>query len=234
MITSHPSVSDGGPVYFETAVRDGLIEPWNAVSSLVYLIPVFWFLITLYPTYRKNVLIVYFASPLLLAGGLGSALYHSFRSSPWLMWLDVMPVFILTLSLGAWFLWMAYRKIVWAIIFLVGFVGVRFLGFVLFELQTAINISYFLTGMYMFIPAWFLLKKTKFQGFGLLLISVFLFAIALFMRWYDDFPDQLFKAGTHWLWHIFSAAGTFFLGLFITKQNKIDQSGNKNIKEAKN
>jgi hypothetical protein len=225
LISSHPAVHDSGPVYFETAVRSGIVEPWNSFSSLVYLIPVVWFLIKLYPEYSKHRFLMFFACPLLFVGGTGSTLYHAFRSSQLLMWLDVMPIFILTLSLGAWFLWMTYRRILWAILLLVGFVGVRFLGFVLFELQAAINISYFLTGIYMFIPAWFLLKKTNFQGIGLLLVSVFLFAVALFMRWYDDFPLQLFEAGTHWLWHIFSAAGALLLGFFIVKQNRIAQSG---------
>lgn len=218
------AVHDSGPIYYETALRNGMIEPWNALSSLVYLIPVLFFLFRLYPNYSSHKFLIYFAVPLLLLGGIGSTLYHAFRSSNLLMWLDVAPIFVLTLSIGAFFYWMASKKTLIAILLLLSFIFLRYIGFYFFKLQTAINISYFLTGLYMFIPAWFLLRKTKFRGIWLLIASAFLFALSLFMRWYDDFPVQLFKAGTHWLWHILSAAGAMMLGLFIMSQKDKENS----------
>jgi hypothetical protein len=219
MFGENSYINDSGPLYYETAMRNGLVEPWNAFSSLVYLLPVIVFLFQLYPHYSKHPFISYFASPLLFIGGVGSMLYHAFRCCDILMWLDVAPIFILTLSLGAYFLYLAYEKKMQSFVFLLLFVAIRYGGFAFFELQTAINISYFLTGVYIFIPAFLLLKKTAFLGWKQLLLSVVLFGIALFMRWYDDYYQHFFSAGTHWLWHIFSAAGAYVLGLFMLMQS---------------
>jgi hypothetical protein len=216
----HLAIRDSGPVYYETAVRSGIIEPWNSFSSLIYLLPALWFLIRLYPKYTHHSFLVYFATPLLIAGGIGSTLYHAFRSSDVLMWLDVAPIFVLTLSLGAYFYWLSSRNYTLAFLFLFSFVLIRFAGFRIFELQTAINVSYFLTGIYIFVPAWLLLRKIQYRGFSQIILSVIMFGVALFMRWYDDFEYQLFSAGTHWLWHIFSAAGAFFLGEFLVSSKK--------------
>lgn len=217
----HAAVRDSGPVYYETAVRSGIIEPWNAISSLSYLMPACWFLLKCYPKYRDFPFLIFFATPLLILGGIGSTLYHAFRSSNVLMWLDVAPVFVLTLSLGTYFLWLRYRNIYFASLFLLCFIVIRFLGFSIFELQTAINVSYFLTGVYIFIPAILLLQNLNFRGTGLIGISAFLFGFALLMRWNDDFETQFFISGTHWLWHIFSAAGALFLGEFLLSSEKI-------------
>ncbi|MCK5080459.1 MAG: hypothetical protein KAR09_10960, partial [Bacteroidales bacterium] len=38
-------LSDGGPIYTETGGESFLVEPWNALTSLLMLIPVlYWFI----------------------------------------------------------------------------------------------------------------------------------------------------------------------------------------------
>jgi len=214
-------VLDNGPIYFETLqwTEGKLIEPWNAFSSLVYLIPVVFFLIHLRGQYRKQGFIVFFALPLLAAGGTGSTLYHAFRSAPALMYLDVFPIVLLTLAVSYWFMYKVMRNY-WlpALIIVVTFLirGITFRGL---ELQTAINISYFITGLLIFLPAFFYARKGKFQKTGLLLISAALFSASLFFRFWDDNPEQIMHQGTHWLWHVFSAAGAWMLGMYLVKTN---------------
>ena len=123
-------------------------------------------------------------------------------------------------------MFLTFRKKIPAIFLLTGFILLRFIAFKIFQLQTAINVSYFLAGCYIFIPAIFYLQKNQFRHAGFLVSSVVLFGAALLMRYYDDFQNHLFSAGTHWLWHIFSAAGAFLLGNFLYKSSQLQEQTN--------
>ncbi|EMR01263.1 hypothetical protein [Cesiribacter andamanensis] len=95
--------ADGGPVYAETDLSRPLVEPWNAVSSLAILLPAVYWALRLRGQYRQHPFLA-LCLPLLFLGGLGSTLYHAFRSHRlWLM-LDITPTALLTLLLALFFL----------------------------------------------------------------------------------------------------------------------------------
>lgn len=210
-------VTDGGPIYHETMPGRFIVEPWNAYSSLVYLIPVMLLLLAMRPNFRKHGFVLFFALPLLFLGGIGSTLYHAFRSERWLMALDVLPMFLLSLGVAWYFL----KKLIgnWYIPLLLIFAaaGLRAFFFATFPIQAAINIGYFIVGVIIFIPAFLYARKTGGHALAFLIAAAALLSAALFFRMYDDRPEQFISAGVHWLWHIFSAAGAWMSGLYLIR-----------------
>jgi hemolysin III len=208
---------DGGPIYAETLLwhSGDLIEPWNAISSLTFLLPVFFWLYKLRGNYKKYAFLIA-CMPFLAIGGIGSTLYHAFRISNWLLFMDFVPIALLNLLVGAYIWYKLVGNWFKAIIIIVLFQTIRFSvqSFVT-DTQTAINFSYFLNGVMMFLPILIILIKTKFEKFYLLLLTVTLFGLALFFRYYDDHALHVTPAGTHWLWHIACAAGVMPLSYYL-------------------
>ncbi len=214
-------VRDGGPIYWETGKGILFVEDWNAFSSLLYLIPALLLLIKIRKSKKRFYFIEFFAAPLLFIGGIGSTLYHAFRSEYWLMMLDVVPIFILTLGIATYFLYRWINNFIFALVVTILFMALRFMVFEWFDLQTAINISYFIVGTLMFVPAFFFAKKMHFKGIGFLLVSILFLAMALLFRFIDDYSEVSVSHGTHWLWHLFSAGGSYWLGLYLYHTRKI-------------
>lgn len=208
-------LADGGPLYFETDLDRFFVEPVNAVTSLTFLIPVIYLLFRLRGRYREFPFLIYWASPLLAIGGIGSAIYHAFRASTFFLIMDVLPIALLTLSVSIYF----WNKILphWAYIIVViaGTLLIRFVAFGFLEGHAAINLSYFITGVMIFLPALIFLFRTNFHQSKSLAWSVLFLLIALLFRWTDDFENQIFAAGTHWLWHIFTTAGALALAVYL-------------------
>jgi len=217
-------LADGGPIYHETNLDHFISEPWNASSSLFFLIPGIIFLIILYSQYKKHSFIIFWCAPLLFIGGTGSMIYHAFREYSFFLYLDFVPIAILTISVSVFF-WIKIMPKWWQAIIIV-LLSFILRGFVFkfspFNHQTAINISYFITGAMIFIPALLYLINTKFSYAYWLILSGILLTIALYFRYYDDNPIQYFSAGTHWLWHLFSASGSFALGYYLIKIKTVD------------
>jgi hemolysin III len=197
-----------------------IVEPWNAFSSLVFLIPVIFFLITLRGKYKEYRFLVYFALPLLFTGGIGSALYHAFRSTPWLMALDVFPMFVMTLGVSWYFMQKLFGNWYFPILILAIAAFGRWLIFDSIPIQQAINAGYFIAGLIIFVPALLYARITKWKYSKTLLFAAFFLSISLFFRFYDDNPKQFMAQGVHWLWHVFSAVGAIAAGQYIVKTNK--------------
>lgn len=211
------AIMDHGPLYKETDLSHFIAEPWNAVSSLTFLVPVFYWLYKLRGQYRRYAFLVG-CMPLLVLGGLGSTLFHAFRASRWLLIMDFLPIIILTLAVSI-YLW--YRAVgnwwIVAIITLLSF-GIRYYTFRYLHGQQAINISYFITGCMMFIPALIFLYRTRFAGAAYLVTAVLLFILALFFRYIDMRVDISFlPMGTHFLWHTACGVGIMFLSYYLVR-----------------
>ena len=86
--------TDGGPIYVETDLSHFIAETWNALSSLAILLPAVYWGFKL-PGNIKKYYFIYYCIPLLFLGGLGSMLFHAFRTSGWLLIMDVFPTVIL-------------------------------------------------------------------------------------------------------------------------------------------
>ncbi|HPE99788.1 MAG TPA: hypothetical protein PKY63_03885 [Bacteroidales bacterium] len=221
--TDYSFITDGGPIYHETQPGRFVVEPWNAYSSLVFLIPVIYFLIILRGQYRKQGFVVFYTLPLLFTGGIGSTLYHAFRSHHWLMALDVLPMFLLSVGVAFFFMQRLFRNWYLPLIIIIASGLIRGYFFNTLPIQQAINIGYCIVGIVIFVPALLYAWRSQWKAIGHLLAAVLFLALSLFFRLYDDNPVQPMAQGVHWLWHLFSAVGALFAGLYIIRTNKKEE-----------
>ena len=205
---------DGGQIYAETDFSRPIVEPWNAVSSLAILLPAVYWAIKIRNNYR-NYPFLTLCLPLLFLGGLGSTIFHALRSHRlWLM-LDITPTIILTLLLTLFF-WMKVLPKKWmAIPLLVAVFLLRMGAWRMFPSHLGINIAYALSGAAFFVPILLLLSRTKWQGLWQISLSILFLIASLFFRQLDQHAPDLLPMGTHFLWHIFSGLGAYFLGLYL-------------------
>ncbi len=207
---------DGAPFYAETQASAWIKEPWNAVSSLTFWLPVFYWAGKLRGKYHQH----WFLSaclPLLFLGGLGSALFHGFRVSRFLLWLDVLPTLVIFVGLTLYF-WQKILPNVWALVGLVGTILVlQGLVMTIFEPAVAVNYSYIIRGTALFLPAALLLKRIAYKGTLLLFLAIGFFILAIVFRSVDKAPFmlQIFSMGSHWLWHLSTVVGAFYLAEFL-------------------
>ncbi|HYG38982.1 MAG TPA: ceramidase domain-containing protein [Cytophagales bacterium] len=221
------SLADGGPYYAETDPHNYLVEPWNAFSSLFYLIPAIFWAIKIRHHLKENLFLAY-CIPLLILGGLGSTLFHAFRSSSILLYMDILPILLLTFSVSTYF-WQKVYNNWWLTIFtlLLCFL-IRLLSFTLdLPIHTLTNIAYAINGVVIFLPIVIVLIRNSFQRVKIILFSILLFATALFFREIDARSFEGLPMGTHFLWHIFSAAGAYFLAEYLYFTHRIELKAEK-------
>ena len=204
------TLQDGGPLYTETNPGQLIVEPWNAFSSLFIVIPAIIWLIRIRKEYQ-DYLFLLFCVPLMILGGTGSMIFHAFRFSKIFLVMDVLPTAILTLSLGIYF-WFKVIKSWWYIIgLLILSIVLRFLFFQNLPSHAAINISYAFTGIFIGLPLIIILFKTSGYKLGLVITVVGIFILSLIFREADTFRRPFLPMGTHFLWHIFSGIGAYFI-----------------------
>lgn len=213
------SVPDSGPVYRETTdLSLFIVEPWNAWSSLTFLIPVFIFLYQLRGRYSHYAFIVWFCCPLLVLGGFGSTFFHAFRASSLLLLMDAVPIIILVIGISIWMWLKVLPKKVYIVWVLLIFFGLTFLTWILFTGQDRISASYFVRGWMLLLPCYLFLRRTDFKNAAGLFTAIVFFALALLFRFADEKVELSFMPwGTHWLWHISTAIGAWFLGEYLIK-----------------
>ncbi|CAN5618763.1 hypothetical protein BH23BAC1_BH23BAC1_04350 [soil metagenome] len=214
---------DGAGFYAETNPNFFVMEPFNAISSLAFLIPVIYFMIKLKGRYKEYSFLTY-CMPLLFIGGVGSTLFHAFRISPLFLIMDFLPIAILTLSVSIYF-WVKVLRQKWIVFILIPlFVVMRLSVFSYFQSDTmALNISYFITGVMIFVPGLMYLHKTQYKHSTKLVWTVVLFMLALFFRRFDFEGMVLMPMGTHWLWHISCAAGALMLGEYLYRVKDLEK-----------
>jgi hemolysin III len=210
----HGLLPDGGGYYAETNPQNFVLEPWNAVSSLAFLVPVIYYMVKLKGRYREYIFITY-CMPLLFLGGIGSTIFHAFRVSQWFLIMDVLPIAILTLSVSVYF-WLKILNKRWLIFIIVPlFVAFRFIIFGYFTGPKAINFSYLVTGLMLFVPSLVYMYKTKFVYAWGLFWAVGFFVLAIIFRRIDYIGTVILPMGTHWLWHVSCAIGSFLLANYL-------------------
>lgn len=221
MLLSRIQPSDGGPIYSETDLEKAFVEPWNALSSLLFLIPALYWGIKLRGKYTSYPFLT-FCIPLLFLGGLGSTLYHAFRNSAFFLMLDVLPITILTLSVSIFF-WIRVTKKWWqAVLFII--VPVYLIQYFIYqslEGQKPININYFITGVNIFLPILIILVKTNMKHAKYIILAIFFFSLGLVCRELDDSRFIGLPMGTHFLWHAFTATGAFLLSEYLYRYRNI-------------
>jgi len=204
------TMKDGGPIYTETNLDHFFVEPWNAISSLMIVIPAIIWLIKVWGNYKDYKFLVY-CIPLMIFGGSGSTFFHAFRASRFFLFMDVLPTAILTLSMGIYF-WIKVFKRWWYVLFVILFSFlIRFLFFGSLPRHTAINISYAITGVIVGLPLIIILFRTKYFKIKYVIITIILFITALLFRELDAYPISILPVGTHFLWHVFSGVGAYYI-----------------------
>ncbi|MCX7696565.1 MAG: ceramidase [Bacteroidales bacterium] len=226
---------DHGPIYRETWLylqrgeNSFIVEPWNAYSSLLFIVGAFLIYIYLRKKRISFPFMQFVFIPLLFLGGLGSTFYHAFRAHRWIMWLDVMPMFVLTLAISFHF-WQKITHRSWlTILILIFFILSRMTVFELLPLQLAINVSYAIVGIAMGLPLCWVAYKTHFYKLSFLIGAMIMFVISLFFRWLDDISLNSMPIGTHWLWHVFSTIGSVLAGIYIIHLFMYEKHGFRNI-----
>lgn len=213
-----------GPIYAETpstmAGHSAFVEPWNSISSLFIAIPGLLFLLRVKPGQQGRGFI-YFSSAMLLIGGIGSTLFHGLRVPGWLVIMDFLPIAIVSLAVALVFWQKVVKSWAMAVVILIALFGLRAS---LYWQQTnlgitgqgLINISYFISGITIFLPCLIFLVRSRFYKSGILFTSIGLMLAALVFRTIDkEFSLSWLPQGTHFLWHVASGLGGWYMGLYV-------------------
>ena len=208
-------ITDGGPWYAETHITDNLIvEPWNAFSSLAIAAPAVYFLwkIRKNPMQYKFLLI---CIPLLFLNGLGSTLFHGLRTSRMFLYMDFMPAMVLTLFITVYFWSKALPKWWMGFIIVTPVFLMRFGIMEWFPGKGGINTSYTISGISFLLPVFLILRKYQYKKALNIIIAAVCFVLAIYFRQVDQDFTNVISFGTHFLWHIFSGIGAYFLADYL-------------------
>ncbi len=203
-------LADGGPRYAEYHPDLIIVEPWNALSSILMMVPaVYWF-------FRmkgqwKSMPFFCFALLMVFLGGLGSTLFHAFRISRVFLLMDVLPSALLTLAIGVYFWFRVLPKWWHVLLIFMPIMVFRATVFQSLPNHLSINLSYALTGSLVVVPLLIILVRNEFEKGKTVLAILFSFGLALLFRQLDVLAFGLLPQGTHFLWHVFSAAGAWFM-----------------------
>lgn len=214
----HGGLPDGGPLYTETDLSNGLIvEPWNAASSLLFLIPAAYWLWRVW-SQRQQYRVLIWGIVFLFLGGLGSTFFHAFRQYPFFLAMDVVPMQILMLIV----LTLCWSKITpqwWhGVLVVAGSLIIQGIIYGVLPLasHTKINVGYAFTGLLLFTPLIIISVRTRYQHLPDLVLAIGLLVLALFFREVDARENFIpLPMGTHFLWHASSAIAAHFLARYL-------------------
>ncbi|MCE1202358.1 MAG: ceramidase [Bacteroidia bacterium] len=201
---------DGGPRYAEYHPDLIIVEPWNAVSSMFMMLPAIIFFFH-YRHQLNQLRFLAIAIAMVFLGGLGSTLFHAFRMSPVFLMLDVIPSALLTLAIAIYFWFKVLPKRWMVLLIFVPVFGVRIVFFRELPQHLSINISYAISGLLVIVPLLMILYKTNFRHVFWVISMIAAFGIALLFRQLDAHPIAWIPQGTHFLWHLFTSAGSWFV-----------------------
>lgn len=214
---------DGGSLYAETNLQNLFPEPLNALTSCFFLaIAVYW-TIKLRTDYGSYLFLSY-SLVLLYIGGIGGTTYHAFRLwRPFIM-MDWLPIMLLCVSAGIYFL-VQLVKWYYATLLVVAYVAFQFFFRNMManegNMQLFININYAMMAALVLLPVLAYLVSTKWKDGKWVGIALISFIIALTFRIADKW--EWIKIGTHFLWHTFGAIASFcmFNYIYLVSKEKI-------------
>ena len=205
---------DGGLPYTETNMEQFIVEPFNAISAVVFVFIALYWWYRIKGNYKRysffSVIIL-----LLALGGVGGTLYHGFRSHFLFMLMDWGPILIICILSSAYFLFRLSRNWMLSLSSIVVSVIIQLLAFQFLSEQVAINVSYFLLAILVLAPTFLILKYSNFYAYKNVVFALVFFVIALLSRVVD--PHSPFEIGTHFLWHVFGAFSCFFMFRYLFK-----------------
>ncbi|RZJ64403.1 MAG: hypothetical protein EOO50_15715 [Flavobacterium sp.] len=212
--------ADGGMLYTETNLDRLFPEPLNAITSLFFLVIAAYWLWKLRGEYREHSYLTLCVF-LLLVGAIGGSIYHGLRQWRIFIMMDWLPIMLICVFTGVYFVAKLTRWYVAAgVVLLYGL----FQFFVRQQMrkgdnvQLFINVNYAVLGMLVLFPVLAFLWKNKFANGKWVAYAWFAFMAALTFRIADGFYWLPF--GTHFLWHTFGAVAAFCMLEFVYQVNK--------------
>ncbi|RYZ98579.1 MAG: hypothetical protein EOP47_19020 [Sphingobacteriaceae bacterium] len=224
---------DGSALYTETNMLNLFPEPWNMVTSALFLIPAIYWLIK-FKGFDKRHSFLSVAVWLMLTGCIGSTFYHGFRQYRFFMYLDWVPIALLCLLASVYFITKVTGKWVYGIVALAAF-GVTELIlhelYLVYDKHIMFSLNYGAMVLMIVLPLFLLLVKTKWRNGWLVGGAFVFFSLALFFRIIDGWG--WLPIGTHFLWHTLGAVATSFIFLFIYRLNTFGYIKNTLIEEGR-
>lgn len=205
---------DGGTIYTETNLSQLFPEPFNTITSAFFLAIAFYWLFKLRGNFNQHKFLTG-ALVLLFIGGIGGTTYHGLRRWSVFILMDWMPIMLLCLSAGVYFLAKLTR---WYFAVLIVAVYAFFQIYVrqLFshgDFQSFININYAFMAALVLFPVFGYLVKTDWRNGKWVGFALIAFIFALTFRIADKW--EILTIGTHFLWHTFGAMASFCMLNYI-------------------
>ena len=207
---------DSGPFYAETNWDNFFKEPWNGVTAFAFfLIAIVWMVRLRKDASRHRFTMACLA--LLLIGGVGGTIFHLFRASRFFLVMDFLPIILIAVALS-FRLWHRFAgswlpAIFASLVFFFLQRGIR----MVFPFRFGINLSYLLTALYIAVPLVLVLRRDRWREAKTVGAAAGFFVVGLFFRASDLTSPEWLPMGTHWLWHLFSAAGVWFLITYLVE-----------------
>lgn len=211
---------DGGMPYTETNLENLFPEPLNAITSLFFLaLAIFW-VWKLKGTYREHLYLT-FSVFLLTIGAIGGSIYHGLRQWGFFIMMDWLPIVLLCVFTGVYFVAKLTRWYVGALLI----VGYGIFQFFIRQqirnsedIQFYINLNYAVLGLLVLFPVLAFLFKNRFRYGRWVGFAWISFMLALTFRIVDKYG--WFSTGTHFLWHTFGAIAAYCMLEFVYQINK--------------
>lgn len=218
--------ADGGTLYAETNLQHILPEPLNAITSVLFLIIAFYWTYKIWGRGRHHKFLS-IAVSLLYIGGIGGTIYHGLRQWRVFIFMDWLPIMLLCIMAGIYFIakltrWY-YAAIIVLLYFIFQFMARQYLA--PNNMQLFININYAVLAGIVLLPVTGYLIKTKFVFGKWVGIALAAFILALTFRITDKW--ELVSFGTHFLWHVFGAVAAWCMFNYIYLINNNDDHETK-------
>ncbi|MBE7175261.1 MAG: hypothetical protein INR69_02585 [Mucilaginibacter polytrichastri] len=219
---------DGGMLYTETNMERLFPEPLNMLTSCFFLALAVYWTFRLRGNFRSYAFLS-ICLALLYIGGIGGTIYHGLRQWNFFIMMDWLPIMLLCLMAGVYFLARITRWYFAALILIVYFIFQILVRRMLAgrDMQLFINVNYGVMGLIVLLPVLLYLYKTNWKHGRYVGFALASFVPALIFRISDG--SGLLPVGTHFLWHTFGAMAAFFMFRFIYETSRPEalQSGNQ-------
>lgn len=210
---------DYGPIYKETLYGRWPVEPYNTLTTILFLIVVLYWWWKIKDNYREHTLIA-LVLPVIGIGFVGGFLYHSLRNNyAWLL-LDWVPI-IIAANIAAVYFWRTLIKS-WVLAFVITYAplaifiaSVRVFNFDMHFLSA----SYAVLAVSVIAPIVVFVSTRPRVGLRHFLFAVLCVIAAIILRILDRHEAMSFlPMGSHFLWHTFGAMTCYFLVGYVYLQ----------------
>lgn len=205
---------DGGMLYKETDMAHLFPEPLNAFTAVFFLaLAIFW-TIKLKGRFKENPFLAY-CLVLLYVGAIGGTVYHAFRQWSVFIMMDWLPIMLLCLSAGFYFIarstrW--YYAALTLVIYLMLMYALR-TWILIGHPSLFINVNYAIMASFVLFSVLRYLKYTRWKSGKWVGFALLFFVLALTFRIADKW--EWLRFGTHFLWHTFGTIAAFCMFHYI-------------------